>query len=269
MAVKHGKNAVYAQQEQHPVTPGHGLDSRTSRSVCLGHFIPAFVAHAARAGYDCIWLDLEHRAMDPRQVEALLAQFHLHDIDCMLRPPTREKARLYRYLEDGAAGLMIPHVNTAEEARQLVNAVKFPPLGDRGIDNAGMDSDYLRNPDVFAYAEAANRETFLTVQIETPQAVENCEEIAAVEGVDAIFVGPGDLGFRYKWAGDEDGSQLEAAFERVAAACAKHGKAWGSPAIYTKVLHKRIGQGGQLMMNFGEYIWLMNGLKEAVTKFDS
>jgi 4-hydroxy-2-oxoheptanedioate aldolase len=233
----------------------------------LGHYIPAYVSHAARAGYDCIWLDLEHKAMGPRDVEALLVHFHLHDIDCMLRPPTREKARLYRYLEDGAAGLMIPHVNTPEEARLLVQAVKFPPLGDRGMDNAGLDSGYRLERNNSHYAEDANRETFLTIQIETPEAVRNCEAMAAMEGIDALFVGPSDLGYRYKLEGDTDGSKLEEAFETVAAACKKHGKAWGAPAFGKETLQKRISQGGQLLANFDPYMAFMDGLNMAVSDF--
>lgn len=240
-----------------------------ARMACLGHYIPAFVAHAARAGYDCIWLDMEHRSMELHQLQSILAQFQLFDIDCLLRCPTREKTQLYRYLEDGATGLMVPHVNSAEEARSLVQSVKFPPIGDRGLDNAGLDSGYLLNPDYLSYAEEANRETFLTVQIETPQAVDNCEEIAAVPGVDAIFIGPGDLGFRYRLAGDEDGRMLEDAVEKVASACARHGKSWGYPAVTRDILDRRIKQGGQLMMNFGDYLHLMNGLKEAVKEFES
>ena len=102
------------------------------RTCVLGHYIPAFICHAARAGYDCIWLDLEHRALTIHQNQALFAFSHLYDIDIMVRAPTLEKTGLYRYLEDGAAGLMIPHVSTAEKARMLVDSVKFPPLGDRG-----------------------------------------------------------------------------------------------------------------------------------------
>ena len=112
---------------------------QTVRMCVLGHFHPPFIHQAARAGFDCIWLDLEHRLIDEREVQALLTHFHLADIDCMLRPPTLEKTRLYRYLEDGSSGLMIPHVSTADKVRNLVYAVKFPPLGDRGIDAAGMD----------------------------------------------------------------------------------------------------------------------------------
>ncbi len=87
---------------------------KPARLAMMGHFIPIFVAHAANLGYDGIWLDLEHRAMDSREVQAMLAFFHLYDIDCMVRVPTREKGQLYRYLEDGATGLMIPHVSDVE-----------------------------------------------------------------------------------------------------------------------------------------------------------
>jgi len=244
-------------------------NGEVARVCSLGHYNPSYIAHSARAEYDCVWLDLEHRGMASREVEALLTQCHLHDIDCLLRPPTREKARLYRYLEDGAAGLMIPHVMNAEQARQLVSMVKFPPIGERGLDNAGLDSGYYANPDYMAYALAANRETFLTLQIETPEAVENCEEIVSVEGVDAIFVGPGDLGFRLTLAGDSDGSQLEVAIDRIAAACATHGKAWGSPVASPETLRRRKEQGAQLLCNFGEYFHLMTGLRNAAKEFDS
>lgn len=160
------------------------------RLCSLGHFIPSFICQAARARYDCVWIDLEHRAMSLREVQALLIACHLYDIDAMVRVPTREKTELYRYLEDGAAGLMIPHVSTVQEARDLVRSTKFPPLGERGFDNAGLDSDYYLH-DIDDYAAWARAETFLTVQIETPEAVENVEDIAAVEGVDILFVGPG------------------------------------------------------------------------------
>ena len=79
--------------------------------------------------------------MSELQVQALLAYSHTFDIDVLVRPPTREKVALYRYLEDGAAGLLIPHVSTPEKAEELATAVKFPPLGERGIDNGGLDAD--------------------------------------------------------------------------------------------------------------------------------
>ncbi|WP_339911857.1 HpcH/HpaI aldolase family protein [Symmachiella dynata] len=221
------------------------------RMCALGHFIPAYIRHAAHFKYDCIWLDLEHREMSQREVQSLLAYFHLCDIDCMLRAPTLEKIRLYRYFEDGAAGLMIPHVSTAERAQELVRAVKFPPIGDRGIDGAGLDSDfYLQGGE--DYTDAANRETFLVVQIETPEAVDNADEIAAVPGVDGLFVGPGDLSLRIRNA-PEGSRTLEESTEHVAAAAKRHGKAWGQPgfsAEHVKQLHQ---QGAQLVNYGGDF----------------
>lgn len=239
----------------------------TVKLCCLGHYVPGFIAIVARAGYDCIWLDLEHRCITEREIQAILSYCHLYDIDCMVRPATREKAALYRYLEDGATGLMIPHVNTVEEARDLVQSVKFPPIGDRGIDNAGLDSDFNLNPNNQEYAKLANSETFLNLQIETPTAVENCEEILAVDGVDIAFVGPGDLGLRLQQLGDEDGSQLEAAHVKVAAAAKKHGKAWGCPAWGADNIKHRQEQGGQLLANFGDFGAIRAGALESIKEF--
>ncbi|MFN9721288.1 MAG: HpcH/HpaI aldolase family protein [Planctomycetota bacterium] len=235
------------------------------RMCCLGHYIPSYIKQAAFYGYDCIWLDLEHRGIPDRDVQNLLTHSHLHDIDIMLRPPTLEKTRLYRYLEDGATGLMIPHVNTAEKAQMLVEATKFPPLGDRGLDGAGLDANYMVDgADVFT-AEA-NRETFLVVQVETPEAIANVEAIAAVPGLDGIFVGPGDLGLRLKY--DQTGLTLDAAFSRVAAACRANGKFWGSPAGTKEILHQRQRLGAQLMNFGGEFVAIMKMLEECVTAFD-
>ncbi len=236
------------------------------RLCSMGHFIPPYIRHAAHFGFDCIWLDLEHKNMHDREVQALLAYFHLFDIDCMLRPPTLEKTRLYRYLEDGATGLLIPHVSTPEKARMLAESVKFPPLGDRGLDGAALDSDYYLQGGS-DYTERANEETFLVVQIETPQAVENAEAIAAVPGVDGLFVGPGDLGLRLKYA--PGNLTLDHCFERVAQAANKHGKAWGCPVATPEDMQKRYDQGGRLLAHGGEFFALMRMLEQSAQAFEA
>lgn len=218
------------------------------RMCVLGHFVPGYIKMAAHHGYDCIWFDCEHREFDPREIQAMLAYFHLFDIDCMLRAPTLEKTRLYRYLEEGATGLMIPLVSTAEKAKMLADSVKFPPLGDRGLDGAGLDSDFYVHG-AAGFTEHANNETFLVVQIETLEAVRNVDAIAAVPGVTGMFIGPGDLGLRLKHT---EGAEfdLEGAITRVAAAAKKHGKAWGMPASSPENLKKLTAQGAQLV-NWG------------------
>ena len=237
-----------------------------ARMSVMGLPNPAFVAQAARAGYDAIWLDLEHRTMTDREVQLLMAFFRVYDIDCILRPPTKEKTRLYRYLEDGATGLLVPHVSTPEQAADLVQSVKFPPVGDRGLDAAGFDSDFQAYP-ADDYVKWALEETFLIVQIETPLAIENVDAIAAVEGVDALFLGPGDLGLRYRQAGD-DGTLLEEAYQKVAEAAARHDKQWSAPGLSEEDLGKRYQQGARLLSLSGEFSFVANALKETATKFD-
>jgi len=238
----------------------------TVRMCCLGHYIPAYIKHAAHFGYDCIWLDLEHRNWTDRDVQAILSFSHQFDIDIMLRAPTLEKIRLYRYLEDGAAGLMIPHVNTPERARMLVDAVKFPPLGDRGLDAAGQDGDFFLN-DADDYVAEMNQQTFLVVQLETPEAISNAEAIVAIDGIDGVFIGPGDLGLRLKHhSGD---LTLDGAVEQVAAVCRKHAKAWGLPVTSPEILQRRRAQGGQLLNYGGEFGAIVDMLKNCAAAFET
>jgi 2-keto-3-deoxy-L-rhamnonate aldolase RhmA len=225
-----------------------------ARVSAMGHYLPFFIRHSAHFGYDGIWLDLEHRAMTDREVQSLLALCHLSDIDCMVRPATLERTRLYRYLEDGAAGLMIPFVSDVEAARHIVRAVKFPPLGNRGLDGAGLDSNYMLDTlrPGSQYTEEANRETFIVAQIETPDAVANVDAIAGVEGIDCLFVGPADLGLRLSVATGGE-MTLPQAVERVAAAAHRHGKAWAITAGTVDDLARYRSMGAQLVPWGGDY----------------
>lgn len=197
---------------------------QVARVCSLGGFLRYFPRMAAEFRYDGIWVDAEHRVWDSPDISAMLALHHLADIDCLWRPATIEKTGLYRVLEDGAAGLMIPHVSTPQRAQELVQAVKFPPLGDRGLDGAGLDADFLVGKPA-DYTDQVNRETFLTVQIETPLALQNVEAIAAVPGVDVLFLGPGDLSLRLGCTPAVADPVIMQAQQRLAAAARQHGKA--------------------------------------------
>ncbi len=237
---------------------------RAVRICGLGHFVPAFLRHAAHLGFDCVWLDLEHRSMDQRELQSLLTLSHLVDIDMMVRVPLVDGAQLYRVLEDGAAGMMFPLVNTPERARQIVQAVKFPPIGSRGMDGAGLDGDYFLDAGE-NYAENVNRQTFVVVQIETPQAVENAAAIAAVDGVDGLFIGPSDLSLRLRHHPGE--LDLDTAIDRVAAAAKRHGKAWGVPGdvALTAGIHAK---GAQLLVQGSEFMAFIAELRRGREVFD-
>ncbi len=243
-------------------------NNQFARFCAMGHVLPFFIQYAAHFKYDGLWLDLEHRNMDEREVQHLLALCQLFDIDCMIRPPTTMRTRLYRYLEDGAAGFMIPFVSDEETAVSIVNATKFPPLGNRGLDGAGLDCRY--GLESWApgshYTEDANRETFIVAQIETPEAVANAEAIAAVPGIDLLFVGPGDLGLRL--AVDPDNKMtMDECVAQVAAAAQKHGKHWGRTASSIDELAGYRAQGAQMVPWGGDFA-LMNVLREASQQLD-
>ena len=237
--------------------------------VCgLGHYLPFYIRYAANCRYDGIWLDLEHRAMDAREVQAIIMLCYHNDIDCMVRPPTLERTKLYRYLEDGASGFLVPLVSEPEMAVDLVRAAKYPPLGNRGMDGAGLDGDFgigAWDPQM-DYNNAANRETFLICQIETLQAVANAEEIASIDGVDGLFVGPADLSLRIETKGD--GSlTMDKAIETVAAAVEKHGKLWGITAGSVDDIQRFRGMGAQMVPWGGDFS-LMNVLKQCSADLD-
>lgn len=231
--------------------------------VCgLGHYLPFFIRYAAHYRFDGIWFDLEHRSMNPREVQSIIMMCHHNGIDCMVRPPTLERTQLYRYLEEGASGFLVPLVSEPQMASLLVQALKFPPVGNRGMDGAGLDGDFglaVWHAES-TYNADANRETFIITQVETPEAVANAEEIASIDGIDGLFIGPADLGLRIATGAPGHGITLEKAVDQVAAAAEKHNKIWGITAGSLAEL-KRYREMGAQMIPWGGDFALMNLLK--------
>lgn len=236
---------------------------KVARACSTGSPLTYMPAMASHFGYDAVWVDAEHRAWDPVQVREMILRHHQADIDCVFRPSSTERAALSRHLEDGATALMIPMVNTAERARQLVEFTKFPPLGERGLDGSGLDAQFWvgRPAD---YVAQANRETALIVQIESPEGVENSADIAAVEGVDIVFMGPGDLSLRLGCAPSLQEPKLRAALERMAEGCRRHGRPWGFPVGTIEDARTVIGMGAQFV-NFGSEFFGVHSHLESCT----
>jgi len=242
---------------------------RFARVCSMGHFLPFYVRYAAHFKFDGIWLDLEHRNMSDREVQALLAMCHAADIDCMVRPPTLERTKLYRYLEDGASGFLVPLISTPEMANDLVQAAKFPPIGNRGMDGAGLDSDFgiAAWGEGMDFAGDANRETFILPQIETLEAVANAEAIASIEGIDGLFLGPADLQMRIGAAAGTS-MTFDKAVETVAAACEKHNKVWGIAVGSLEQLKRYQAMGAQIVPWGGDFS-LMSVLDARSKELDS
>ncbi|HTK48223.1 MAG TPA: aldolase/citrate lyase family protein [Gemmatimonadaceae bacterium] len=180
---------------------------------------------AGLAGFDWVLLDHEH---GPGGEETLLHQLQAVSATpaaCLVRVAANEPPRFKRVLDAGAHGVMVPYVSTADEARAAVNALRYPPRGTRGVAKLTRASSFgARFDDYFAHAH----EWLVTLtQIETTDAVANAAEIASVDGVDVLFVGPMDLTTSMGISGQYDDARFHDALGAVADAAREHNKAAG------------------------------------------
>jgi 2-keto-3-deoxy-L-rhamnonate aldolase RhmA len=165
--------------------------------VPLGHMIWEFGTRGMakvldQAGLDFVLIDMEHTGFDTERVADLIAWFKATSIAPFVRVPQRLYHFLARVMDAGALGVMVANVETGQQAREIVDAVKYAPLGNRGLGLGGAHNDFVP-PDPVAYIRHANENTTIICQIESKTGLTNVDEIAAVEGVDVLWLGHFDL----------------------------------------------------------------------------
>lgn len=201
---------------------------RAVRMLGLGQLISPKLAEIAgeHGVYDALWLDFEHAGITMRDVELTTLAAKVHGMDSFVRMPATDYASAMRALEAGAGGVMYSMVRSAAEAEQGVRWAKFAPRGQRGLNGGNRDGHFGLEP-LAEYAARANAETFVGIQIETPEAIEQIEAIAAVPDVDLLFVGPVDVSLVLGVPGQFDHPKCLETIDRIAGACARAGKPWG------------------------------------------
>jgi 2-dehydro-3-deoxyglucarate aldolase/4-hydroxy-2-oxoheptanedioate aldolase len=211
-------------------TPVTSIRDRTLAGETLfGLFLdldsPASAELCGRAGYDWLIVDLEHGAATEATLLAHLFAIGTTGASPLVRPQSGERMRIGRALDMGAAGIMIPRLNSAAEAREAVTFLRYPPDGVRGVATrtrgaglGGRSHDQIRD---------VNRTILGIVQIESRGGLREAPEIAAIDGVDVLFVGPADLSHSLGIPGRFDDPAYTAALDAVVAACRAHGKAAG------------------------------------------
>jgi 2-keto-3-deoxy-L-rhamnonate aldolase RhmA len=177
-----------------------------------------------RCGVDWLLLDLEHGAGGEEQVGAVVLAAAAYGVPTVVRVESPARIRLGRVLDLGAAGVMLPRLDSAADVREALRHLRYPPDGDRGVATYNRACRFGLDP---AALDRANGEVLGVVQIESARAVEQVEEIAALEGVDVLFVGPRDLTHDLGVPGDVRAPSYLAALDRVRAAAQRHGKACG------------------------------------------
>lgn len=185
---------------------------------------PVAVEVIAQSGLDFICIDWEHAQIARDAIENLVRAADIHEVPAIVRVPGHAPEAIAAVLDSGAAGVLVPRVSTAAQAAAAVTASRYPPLGARGV-GPGRAAGYgYRIPE---YLAAANAQVLLAVQVETAEGLANVEAIAATDGVDLIFVGPGDLSVSIGAAGPKDSSRLGKAIGTILAAARAHDKAAG------------------------------------------
>ena len=184
---------------------------------------PRILELGGLAGVSAIWICNEHVSNDWFNLENQIRAAKLYDVDTIVRVEKGSYSDYIKPFESDATAIMVPHVRTAEEARHIVEMTRFHPLGRRPVDGGNPDGRYCQIP-VAQYMAHSNSERLLIFQIESPEALENVEAIAAVPGYEMLLFGPGDFSHLLGKPGQITAPEVVAARKRVGAAARKHGK---------------------------------------------
>ena len=219
------KNLVKAKIKKGEVSIG--------TTISIGH--PDIAETLGQLGYDWMLIDTEHAPLEVGTVQMLMQAMRFSSTVPIVRVAWNDMVLIKRALDIGAWGIIVPWVNTREEAERAVQAIKYPPVGLRGF---GPRRASLVDPD---YMKTAQDEIILGVQIETKKAIDNLDEILSVKGIDAAVIGPADLSLSLGMLMQYDNPKFNAALDKVAAAATRHHVAAGFLAVDD--VERRVKQG--------------------------
>ena len=233
-------------------------------SVKLNTADPRVAELAALLDIPCIWVDTEHTPNDNRITEQQIYAAKAHNVDILARVPRGSYSDYIHPLEMDAAGIMVPHIMSVEDAKNVVKMTRFYPVGRRPVDGGNADGLYCLLGQA-EYNRQANANRFTVFQIEDPEAMEQVDEIAAVPGYDILFFGPGDYSHSIGHSGEFDHPDVVAGFEKVAAAARKHGKFAGTVGGIANA-RERIDMGYQFL-NLGSDVAALGNYFKQISEF--
>ena len=235
------------------------------KQVILGTMLselstPNIIRVMKAGGLEFVIIDAEHGPFDLSQLSDLVAEANLCGLPCLVRIPEIRREWITKVLDMGADGMLVPMVSTKEDAEKIVRLAKYPPLGCRGVSTTRAHTNY--NPGKLGdYFVEANNRTIILTQIETPEGIENAQDIINVEGVDALMVGPSDLSTSYGFPGDADAPVVQEAIEKVLAAAKAAGKTAGFIHSKPEKLRKWKARGMTIFSCGSELNMIKNGVK--------
>ena len=216
---------------------------------------------AAAADHDWLFIDMEHGSISPQEASQICVAALPTGITPIVRICADSLDEGTRCLDNGALGVIVPHVDTVERAKEIARVFRYPPLGTRSW--GGPPAAYRFQPPGNAEAQAALNKTVLVIAMaESPEAVRNAKAIAAVEGIDGILIGTSDLTAELGISGQIDHPKVVEAYEAVGAACKAAGKTLGMGGVYDQVNASRyIKMGARMILSGSDHNYLLAGAK--------
>lgn len=221
----------------------------------------------SRMDFDFLWYDLEHSDKSVETFSTLARATRVGDVDVLARPARWEYMRMGRLLETGASGIMYPRCESADEAREVVTWAKFHPLGERGFDGGNADNNYGQYS-AGDYTAEANKQTWILAQVESPVAVDRTGEIAAVDGVDGVFFGPGDYSTLTGKPGQIKCQSTIDAARRTAEATIAEGKVFGTLVFDKEHAEIMLDAGAKLLIYGADIVYYKNAYEKTLTELE-
>ncbi len=249
-------------------------NSRVLQKLREGKVVSCMMTHLdeqvteiiGEVGFDCVWLDGEHQAKDWTFYQKHIYAAKNYDMDVMIRVPRGSYSDYIKPLEMDSTGIMVPHIMSADDARNVIRMTRFHPIGRRPIDSGNSDGKYAQM-NLSDYVKQANEKRFIMVQIEDPEPLDELDEIASLDGIDILFFGPGDFSHSIGAPGQWDHPELIEARRRVAEVAVKHGKFAGIPASSGN-MEELIEMGYRFLAIGADVIGIAEYSKKLLKEFD-
>ena len=234
--------------------------------ITIGH--PSVVEIMASAGFDWLTIDLEHSAISLETAQNLISTIHANDMKALVRVGKNEEVVIKRVMDIGADGVIVPMVNSKEDAIKAVEYVKYPPIGKRGV---GLYKAQKYGIGFDDYKKWVKDKSIIIAQIEHIKAVENIEDILQVDGIDGTIIGPYDLSGSIGYPGKYDRDDVKEALKKVEKACKKHNKSLGFHVIQSdyKKLQEKIDSGYTFLAFSLDFFFLGDKAREEMNKIKS
>jgi 2-keto-3-deoxy-L-rhamnonate aldolase RhmA len=252
-------------------TPNHTKRRLAAGEVALGMGVRQgrtvdTATIAKTCDFDWLFIDMEHSSLDVDMAAQLAMASLAAGITPIVRVPGHEHYHSTRLLDNGAQGVVVPHVDTVEEAKRVASNCRYPPIGHRSVAGAQPQLAF-KNVPVGEAAKIVNAETLVIVMLETPKAIANADAIAQVDGIDVLLIGTNDLCAEIGIPGQFADARVEDAYRKVIDACKKHGKYPGMGGVYEpKLMEKYIQMGMRFILSGSDFSFIMAGAR-ARTEF--